>query len=40
MYYIGVTLEVLLVELAGVAAIAGIMYGYWNVMTKNKKADA
>lgn len=29
-------LQVLLVELAGVAALTGILYVYWNVMTKNR----
>jgi len=38
MYYVGVTLETLLVELAGVAAMTGIVYVYWNALT-NKKAD-
>jgi len=39
MYYVGVTLGALLIELAGVAAMTGIMYAYWNVFTKNR-ADA
>ena len=29
-------IQTLLVELAGVAAFAGILYVYWNVMTKAK----
>ena len=29
-------IQALLVELAGVAALAGILYVYWNVMTKTK----
>lgn len=27
----------LLIELAGVACIAGVLYLYWNIMTKRKK---
>lgn len=30
-------LRVLLVELFGVAATAGIIYLYWNYMTKNRQ---
>lgn len=33
MNYVMITLQVLLVELAGVAAMAGILYVYWNVLT-------
>lgn len=29
-------LQSLLVELAGVAVLAGVLYVYWNVMTKTK----
>lgn len=29
-------IQTLLVELAGVAALTGILYVYWNVMTKAK----
>lgn len=29
-------IQALLVELAGVAALTGILYIYWNVMTKTK----
>ena len=29
-------LQALLAELAGVAVMAGILYVYWNAMTKNK----
>lgn len=35
MYYIGVALSVLLAELAGVAAVAGVMWVYWNAL-KNR----
>jgi len=35
MYYVGATLGVLLVELTGVAVMTGILYVYWNAMTKN-----
>lgn len=35
MYYIGVTLKVLLVELSGVAAMTGVLYVYWNTL-KNR----
>lgn len=31
-YYIGVMLKVLLVELAGVAAMTGVLYVYWNAL--------
>lgn len=36
MYYVGVTLVVLLVELVGVASMTGVMYVYWNLLAKNK----
>jgi len=36
MYYIGVTLGALLVELAGVATMTGILFVYWNKLTNNK----
>lgn len=39
MYYVEVTLGVLLAEAAFVAAMTGILYIYWNAVTKNK-ADA
>lgn len=29
-------MQVLLLELAGVAALTGVLYIYWNVMTKKK----
>lgn len=35
MYYIGVTLKVLLAEMAGVAAMTGVLYVYWNAL-KNR----
>lgn len=31
-YYIGIVLKVLLAELAGVAAVAGVLYVYWNAL--------
>lgn len=36
MTYIVTGLQVLFAELAGVAIITGILYLYWNVMTKEK----
>lgn len=35
MYLLGVTLKALLVNFAGVAAMTGIMYVYWNAL-KNR----
>lgn len=31
-YYIGVMLKVLLIELAGVAAMTCVLYVYWNAL--------
>jgi len=36
MYYVGITLGVLFAEFAGVAAMTGILYVYWNKLTNNK----
>lgn len=38
MYYAGIGLLVLLISLAFVAVLAGILYLYWNIGTRNKKA--
>lgn len=37
MFYIQQFLQTLLVELFGVACTAGVLYVYWNAMTKKKK---
>lgn len=34
MYYVGITLLVLLIELAGVGVLTGILYLYWNIGVK------
>lgn len=31
------TIQVLITELAGVGICAGVLYVYWNLMTKNRK---
>lgn len=37
MFYVQQFLLTLCAELFGVACVAGILYVYWNVMTKKKK---
>lgn len=37
MTLIGTGILVLLAEMAGVAVMTGILYVYWNVMTRQKK---
>jgi len=36
MLYISIALKALFVELAGVAVMTGVLYVYWNAMTKPK----
>lgn len=37
LHYIMIALKVLFVELAGVTAFTGILYVYWNILTKKEK---
>jgi len=36
MQYVMITIQALLAEVAGVAILAGILYVYWNTMTKKE----
>lgn len=37
MSYIQLFAQTLLIEISGVALVAGVLYVYWNAMTKKKK---
>lgn len=36
MIFVTAVIQTLLIELAGVAVFTGILYMYWNAMTRNK----